>query len=197
VKSGRYKMSRIGKMPITISDDVKINIEGQKINISGPKGALAFVLEPEIEAKLSNNEITLVPKTNTKSISSIFGTSRTLLNNAVIGVRKGFEKKLEIHGVGYKAVKQGEDLVLSVGFAHPVNISAPKGIEFQVQKNQIIVSGIDKKQVGEIAAKIRNARKVEPYKGKGIRYIDEVVKKKVGKKAKAALGEGGGEASSQ
>ncbi len=184
-------MSRIGRMPIAVPDNVKVNIDGQKISIVGPKSTLTFVLSQYIEIQVDNNEIHLSAKAKTKAVSSIFGTTRTLLHNAVEGVSKGFEKKLEIHGVGYKAVKDGEGLVLELGFAHPVNISAPEGIEFQVQKNQIIVSGSDKKLVGEVAASIRNMRKVEPYKGKGIRYVGEIVKKKVGKKAKAALGEGG------
>lgn len=184
-------MSRIGRMPIAIPDNVKVNIDGQKVIIIGPKSTLTFILSQQIEIKVDNNKINLSAKAKTKTVSSIFGTTRTLLQNAVEGVSKGFEKKLEIHGVGYKAIKDSKGLVLELGFAHPVNISTPEGIEFQVQKNQIIISGSDKKLVGEIAANIRNMRKVEPYKGKGIRYVGEIVKKKVGKKAKAALGEGG------
>jgi large subunit ribosomal protein L6 len=182
-------MSRIGRMPIEIPEHVKIDIDNQKITISGPSAILFLNLRPEIGVKKSNNQLKLEVKDKTKLGFSISGLTRTLIQNAILGVTRGFEKRLEIRGVGYKASKKGEDLVLEVGFSHPVTIKASEGIEFQVQKNQIIVLGPDKEQVGGMAAYIRNIRKVEPYKGKGIRYINEIVRKKAGKKAKVAIGE--------
>ena len=189
-------MSRIGRMPIIIPDNVKININSGKINITGPKATSSFKLRSEVIIEIVDNNLKVRIKNKNKISSSVFGTTRTLIQNAICGVTEGFEKKLEIHGVGYKSSKKGENLLLELGFSHPVEVKVPDGIEFQVQKNEITISGASKQQVGEIAARIRNIRKVEPYKGKGIRYSDEVVKKKIGKKAKAALGEGGAEAKS-
>ena len=183
-------MSRIGKIPIQIPEGVKVDIGVNRINISGPKANLSLRLRPELETEIKGKEIKVKVKNKTRLSSSLFGTTRTLIQNAIIGVTEGFEKKLEIHGVGYRASKKENDLILEMGFSHPIEIKASGGIEFQVQKNIIIISGFDKKQVGEVAAHIKNVRPVEPYKGKGIRYVGETIKKKAGKKAKTAIGEG-------
>jgi large subunit ribosomal protein L6 len=182
-------MSRIGKMPIRIPEGVKLNTEDHIINVSGPGGNIIVKLKPEIGIEINNNEAKIVIKNKNKQVFSIFGTSRTLIQNAIIGVTEGFEKKLEIHGVGYKASLKEKDLFLELGYSHPVIVNCPEGIEFKIQKNIIIVSGAKKEQVGEMASRIRHLRKVEPYKGKGIRYSEEIIRKKIGKKAKAALGE--------
>lgn len=184
-------MSRIGKTPIAIPEGVKVNITAGRIEVSGPKGSISISLRPELETLIKENQILVKVKNKTKLTSSFFGTTRTLIQNAIIGVTKGFEKKLEIHGAGYKVYKKENDLVLELGFSHPITIKAPEGIDFQIQKNTIIISGINKIKIGEMAAQIRMLRPVEPYKGKGIRYAQEIIKKKVGKKAKAAIGEGG------
>ena len=190
-------MSRIGRMPIKIPEGVKIEFNGSIVLVSGIKAKISIDLRPEIKIIQNNNELNLSVSKKTKLSASLYGLSRTLVQNAIDGVTNGFEKKLEIHGVGYKAELKGKDLELQMGYSHPVTILAPRGIDFQVQKNEIIISGADKRQVGEVAAHIRNVRKVESYKGKGIRYADEIVKKKVGKKAKAAIGEGGAASSTQ
>ncbi len=178
-------MSRIGKKPIEIPKEVKVKIEGQKVKIEGPKGQLEREFRPEIKIEIKENKIFVSPKIETKKTKAFWGLTRALLANMVKGVTEGFEKKLQIEGLGYRAQMEGENLVLNVGFSHPVKISPPKGIKFSVQKNIISVSGIDKELVGQTAAKIRKVRPPEPYKGKGIRYLGEEIKRKVGKKATA------------
>lgn len=179
-------MSRIGKSPIKILSGVKVNISGQEISVEGPKGKLKQVIPDQIKAEISEDQIVFSIARESKDSLALWGLSRSLVNNMVKGVLEGFEKKLEIEGVGYKAVLSGKDLVLSLGFSHPVNIKAPEGIDFKVEKNAIIISGIDKYSVGQIAAKIRAKKKPEPYKGKGIRYAGEVIRRKAGKKAATA-----------
>ena len=181
-------MSRVGKKPIPIPGDVEVKIEGQKVIIKGPKGELSFQVRPEIKIEVKENKILINLKTKTKLVKSLWGTTRAILNNMVRGVKEGYEKKLEIEGLGYKANLEGEDLVLYVGFAHPLKIKPPQGIKISVEKNIITVSGIDKEKVSQIAAKIRKVRPPEPYKGKGIRYLGEVIRRKAGKKVVTTTG---------
>lgn len=177
-------MSRIGKQAIKIPEDVEIKLDGNLLVVKGPKGELSHKLNHDINLEIKDKEL-LVKAKKTKKNSVIWGTSRALMNNMVEGVTKGFEKKLIFEGVGYRASVGGSKLVLNLGYSRPIEIEAPAGIEFKVEKNTIVVSGIDKQLVGEIAADIRAKRKPEPYKGKGIRYEDEVIRRKAGKKAVA------------
>lgn len=179
-------MSRIGKKPIEIPQTVKVTIENQKILVEGPKGKLEKKLPTQIGVKIENNKIIVFPKTSEKNIKALWGTIRQLIFNMVEGVSKGFEKKLEIKGLGYKAQVEGENLVLSVGFAHPLIFKIPKELKVTVDKNIISVFGIDKELVGQFAAKIREIRPAEPYKEKGIKYLGEKIIRKVPKKAKMA-----------
>ncbi len=175
-------MSRIGKMPITIPKGVKVELNNNKIKVSGERGTLERDIHPDTPVKIEEDTIYVSRSSDSRSHRSLHGLSRSLINNMVKGVFSGFEKILEIQGVGYRAVLEDGKMVIQIGYSHPVTIEPPKGIEFEVEKQKIIkVKGIDKQLVGETAAKIRLVRKPEPYKGKGIRYIDEVVKRKVGK----------------
>lgn len=175
-------MSRIGKKHIVIPEGVNIDINNNKVSVKGPKGGLEIYIRPEIKIEKKENEIIVAPDKKTKRTSALWGLSRTLIANMIEGVTNGYEKKLEIQGVGYRASLEGENLVLLMGFSHPVKIEKVEGIKFEVQKNIIIVSGIDKELVGQIAAKIRKVRPPEPYKGKGMRYEGEYVRRKTGKK---------------
>ena len=192
-------MSRIGKKPIEIPEGIEVKIEGQKVIVKGPKGELSKEIRPEIDIEVKAQEIYIFPKKESektiskkesgrqaKNINAFWGLTRAFLANMIQGVKDGYEKKLQIEGLGYKASLEGNDLVLNIGFSHLVKIKALDGIELSVEKNIITVSGIDKEIVGMVAAKIRKVRPPEPYKGKGIRYVGEVVRKKVGKKAVAA-----------
>jgi large subunit ribosomal protein L6 len=179
-------MSRIGKKPIEIPKDLEVVLKGDELTVKGPKGSLGLKLRPEILVEIKDNYIFVRPKAENKKSRAFWGMTRSLINNMIEGVCKGYQKKLEIRGVGWKAHLEGDKLVLSVGFSHPVEIKRPEGIEFLIEKNIITVSGINKQLVGNVAAKIRAVRPPEPYKGKGIRYLDEVVKRKVGKKAVTA-----------
>jgi len=178
-------MSRIGKKPIDIPSGVNVSLETGKIIVKGPKGEITLKTRPEIKIEIKENQIVLSPAREGKETSALWGTARSLIFNAVNGVNSGFEKKLEIEGVGYKANIEGSELIVEVGFSHPVKISKPQGVEFAVAKNVITVSGADKKMVGEIASQIRKIRPPEPYKGKGIRYAGEKIRRKLGKKATA------------
>lgn len=179
-------MSKIGKIPIIIKEGVSINIQNQQIQISGPKGSLSFAVPQGIEVKEENGKITVSKKAiENQEINASFGLARALIANMVKGVTEGFEKRLELLGVGYRAQVSGNELLLSIGFSHQVKVQAPEGITFSVSENVISVSGIDKGQVGNTAAKIRAIRPPEPYKGKGIRYAGEKVRRKAGKAAKA------------
>lgn len=179
-------MSRIGKKPIEIPKGVEVKIEDNVVIVKGPKGELQKKIRPEIKVEIKENEILVSPEKETKKTNAFWGLTRTLIFNMIKGVTEGYEKKLEIQGVGYKANLEGEDLVLQVGFSHPVKMDKVEGIKFEVEKNIITISGIDKELVGQIAAKIRKVRKPEPYKGKGIRYLGEEVRRKPGKKVVTA-----------
>ncbi len=184
MKSGN--MSRIGKKPIKIEDGVEVKIENQTILVKGKLGELKKPLIDSIDVKIKDNEIVLTPKNKEKETIAFWGLQRSLIQNMVTGVEQGFSKKLEIVGVGYRASMQGNDLVLDIGFSHPVKIEAKEGIKFEAEKSNITVSGIDKELVGQVSASIRKIRKPEPYKGKGIRYEGEFVRRKLGKKAAGA-----------
>ena len=190
-------MSRIGKQPIKVSQGTEIKIEGDTIKVKGSKGELSFDLPSEIKAEMKEDNILISPRNKetkqnesadkkANEVSALWGLTRALIFNMVKGVTEGFEKKLEIQGVGYKAAMQGNKLVMQLGFSHPVELEMPEGVELKVEKNIIIVSGIDKQKVGQTAAKIRDFKKPEPYKGKGIRYEGEKVRRKAGKKAVAS-----------
>lgn len=180
-------MSRIGKQLIIIPEKVEVKIDADLITIKGPKGQLSRCLAQRIEAKVADGKILISPAGSAdlsdKKTMALWGLSRALVANMVKGVTEGYEKKMEIEGVGYRASVQGKNLALSLGFSHPVEVRPPEGIEFKVEKNVITVTGIDKELVGQIAAYIRSLKKPEPYKGKGIRYQGEVIKIKAGKKA--------------
>ncbi len=176
-------MSKIGKQPIIIPDGVEVKISGNLILAKGPKGELKREIPVEIKAELADKKILVTPARQTKRTAALWGLTRQLLANMATGVSQGFEKKLELQGVGYKVALQGKDLNLNLGFSHPITFPAVPGIEFKVEKNIISVSGIDKELVGQIAADIRKLKKPEPYKGKGVRYVGEKVKIKAGKKA--------------
>jgi len=178
-------MSRIGRKPILIPEGVEVKIEGQNIVTKGPKGELNFNLPQTIKIEIKENKISLFPLNKIKENSALWGTAGAILAANIKGVTEGYEKKLEIEGLGYKAQLEGQDLVLSVGFSHTIKVKAPEGIKFSVEKNTITVSGIDKQKVGQIAAEIRMIKKPDPYKGKGIRYAGEIIKKKPGKKVVA------------
>jgi len=179
-------MSRIGKKPIQIPAGVQVAVEGQKITVKGPKGELHKEIHPDINIEKTDKEIKVSIKKETKKSAGLWGLSRTLIFNLIEGVTKGYEKKLDIQGVGFKANVEAGDLVLTVGFSHPVKVKKAEGITFSVEKNIITIAGQNKELVGQTADKIRKIRKPEPYKGKGIRYLGEVVRKKVGKKAVGA-----------
>ena len=179
-------MSRIGKKPIIVPAGVQVTLNGQHVAVKGPKGQLSLDLHGEIRAELKDGLVTVAPLGQGKQSMALWGLSRQLIANMVSGVSEGFSKQLELEGVGYKAGLQGENLILDVGFSHTVEIIPEPGIKFQVQKNVITISGIDKQLVGNTAAKIRKVRKVEPYKGKGIKYVGEYVRRKAGKKAVGA-----------
>ncbi len=177
-------MSRIGRAPITVPGGVEITIAGQNVAVKGPKGQLALDVHPKMQIALEDGVMTVSRPDDTGPSRSLHGLTRTLLSNMVTGVTTGFERKLEIVGVGYRASKKGNDLEILVGYSHPVVVTPPENIEFEVPApTQIVVRGIDKQRVGQVAAEIRSIRKPEPYKGKGIRYEGEVVRRKVGKRA--------------
>ena len=179
-------MSRIGKMPIAIPAGVTVEIaENNKVTVKAPKGTLERVLPSEMDIKMEGSEIVVSRPNDLKKMKSLHGLTRTLINNMVIGVTEGYEKKLEVNGVGYRAQKQGKKLVLSLGYSHPVEMEDPEGLETVLDgQNIIVVKGIDKEKVGQYAAEIRAKRAPEPYKGKGIKYADEVIRRKVGKTGK-------------
>ena len=177
-------MSKIGKLPITLPQGVTATLTGQQIDINGPKGNLKLLFRPEVNVTITGNQIQVARKSETKLAKSLHGLTRSLIANMVIGVLDGHEKVLELVGVGYRANKQGDDLILNVGYSHTVVIPQTPGIKIDTKENKIIVSGADKTLVGETAAKIRRVRPPEPYKGKGIKYIDEVIRRKAGKTVK-------------
>ena len=175
-------MSRVGRQPIAISSEVKVEIRGNHVTVSGPRGELSRDLPPEMHLDLDNGEVRVTRPSDAPRHRSLHGLTRTLVANMVAGVQEGFSKTLEMHGVGYRAQQQGDRLVLSVGLSHTVEISPPEGITIEVEgTNRIHIRGIDKEKVGQVAAEIRRVRPPEPYKGKGIRYAGERVRRKAGK----------------
>ena len=178
-------MSRIGRMPIAVPAGVTVEIaENNKVTVKGPKGTLERVLPAEMSISKDGETIVVTRPNDLKRMKSLHGLTRTLINNMVVGVSTGYEKKLEVNGVGYKAAKAGKKLTLSLGYSHPVEMEDPEGLESTVEGNIITVKGIDKEKVGQYAAEIRSKREPEPYKGKGIKYVDEVIRRKVGKTGK-------------
>jgi large subunit ribosomal protein L6 len=177
-------MSRIGKKPIEIPDGVTVSVGPDRVTVNGPKGELSQAVDPAMKIDQTNGTLTVERPTNRGEHRALHGLTRSLIANMVEGVTNGFEKRLEIQGVGYRARLQGKALELALGYSHPVSVPAPEGIEFEVpQPTEVVVRGIDKQLVGEIAARIRKQRPPEPYKGKGIRYAGEHVRRKVGKRA--------------
>jgi len=179
-------MSRIGKMPIAIPAGVTVDLaENNKVTVKGPKGTLVRVLPAEMNIKVEDSNVIVTRPSDLKKMKALHGLTRTLVANMVTGVTVGYQKILEINGVGYRAAKAGKDLTLTLGYSHPVVMIDPEGIESVLEgQNKIIVKGIDKEKVGQFAAEIRDKRKPEPYKGKGIKYADEVIRRKVGKTGK-------------
>ena len=178
-------MSRIGKMPIAIPAGVTVDIaENNKVTVKGPKGTLERVLPAEMTIKKEGEEVVVTRPNDLKKMKSLHGLTRTLIYNMVIGVTEGYQKELEVNGVGYRAQKSGKVLTLHLGYSHPVEMEDPEGLESKVDGNKIVISGIDKEKVGQYAAEIRDKRRPEPYKGKGIKYADEVIRRKVGKTGK-------------
>jgi len=177
-------MSRIGKQPIELTEGVEVQIEDSKVTVKGPKGELALEISDEILVEKKENQMVLTIKRRTKNSPALWGLSRSLLQNAVIGVSVGFEKKLELVGVGYKTSMQGDKMLrVDVGYSHPIDLEVPEELLVSTEKTIITISGIDKQKVGEFAAKIRSHRKPEPYKGKGIKYEGEKIRRKEGKRA--------------
>jgi large subunit ribosomal protein L6 len=176
-------MSRIGKKAVAVPNGVTVTIEGQTVSVKGPKGLLSWTVAEEIEVRHENGELTLSKRVENTRAQAMWGLSRTLISNMVTGVTEGFERTLELVGVGYRAALKGQALSMQLGFSHDVDIAPPAGITFAVPKQtEVKISGIDKQQVGEIAAQIRRIRPPEPYKGKGVRYAGEQVRRKEGKK---------------
>jgi large subunit ribosomal protein L6 len=176
-------MSRIGKKPISIPSGVTLTLDGQTVTVKGPKGQLSWTVIDDVVLSHKNGELTLTPRDDSQRARGMWGLSRTLVGNMVEGVTKGFEESLELVGVGYRAAMKGQALSMQLGFSHDVDIPAPQGISFAVPKQtEIKISGIDKQAVGEMAARIRRIRPPEPYKGKGVRYAGEKVRRKEGKK---------------
>ncbi len=179
-------MSRIGRLPIAIPSQVKIDISGSDITVRGPQGELSRTIRPEISVEMNEGTMSVARPSDSSQHRALHGLTRTLISNMVTGVSQGFTKTLELQGVGYRAAKQGNSLQLALGFSHPVVIDPPDGISFDVEgTTRVLVKGIDKEQVGQVAANIRKIRPPEPYKGKGIRYAGEVVRRKAGKAGKA------------
>ena len=179
-------MSRIGRLPIAIPAGVTVEIaENNKVTVTGPKGTLVRELPTDMKIEKDGESIVVTRPNDLKRMKSLHGLTRTLINNMVVGVTAGYKKELEVNGVGYKVQKQGKTLVLSLGYSHPVEMTDPEGVDSAVEgQNKIIITGIDKEKVGQYAAEIRDKRRPEPYKGKGIKYSDEVIRRKVGKTGK-------------
>ena len=176
-------MSRIGKRAVAVPNGVQASVEGQKLKMKGPKGALELVLHGDVGATIDKGVVSITPRSETKRARAMWGLSRSLVNNLVTGVTNGFERRLEINGVGYRAAVQGKNLQLALGFSHDVVYPIPEGIQITAPKpTEIVITGIDKQKVGQVAAEIRAFRRPEPYKGKGVKYADEYIFRKEGKK---------------
>jgi large subunit ribosomal protein L6 len=178
-------MSRIGRLPIQIPSGVDVKIDGQDVTVKGPKGELSLTVANPIEVKIEEGQVLVTRPDDERNSRSLHGLTRTLINNQIIGVTEGYTKGLEIVGTGYRVAQKGNSVEFALGFSHPVTVEPPAGISFAVEGNtKLTVSGIDKQAVGEVAANIRKIRKPEPYKGKGVRYAGEVVRRKAGKAGK-------------
>jgi len=178
-------MSRIGKLPVALPKGVTVDVTNNVVTVKGPKGTLTQEMSRDLDIKVENEQVIVTRPNDDKKVRALHGLTRALIHNMVVGVTEGFKKTLVLEGVGYRAAKQGKKLVLTVGYSHPVEIEPLDGIEFEVPAaTQIVVSGIDKQRVGQMAAVVRSVREPEPYKGKGIRYSDEVVRRKEGKTGK-------------
>jgi len=178
-------MSRIGRLPIDIPAGVTVSIEGQDVAVKGPKGELSLRVKEPIEARLEDNQVLVTRPNDERESRSLHGLTRTLINNLIIGVTEGFQKSLQVVGTGYRLASKGQGIEFSLGYSHPITVEPPAGITFTVEGNdKLTVSGIDKQAVGEVAANIRKLRKPEPYKGKGVRYAGENVRRKAGKAGK-------------
>ena len=178
-------MSRIGRHPVAVPAGVEVKIaENNVVTVKGPKGTLEKALPTEMSIKLEDGQVVVTRPNDLKKMKSLHGLTRTLIHNMVVGVTDGFTKELEVNGVGYRASKAGKKLTLNLGYSHPVEMEDPEGLESTVDGNKIIIKGIDKEKVGQYAAEIRDKRRPEPYKGKGIKYADEVIRRKVGKTGK-------------
>ncbi len=181
-------MSRVGRLPVAVPSGAEVKIDGSHVKIKGPKGEMEFTFSPKMEIAFADGEITVKRPSDAREMRSLHGTTRALIQNMIIGVTEGYQKELQLVGVGYRASMTGKNLTLNVGYSHPVEIEPPSGITFEVgdRAQQIFITGIDKQAVGQIAADIRKVRPPEPYKGKGIRYKDEYVRHKAGKAGKVA-----------
>ena len=178
-------MSRIGRLPVVVPAGVEVKIaEGNTLTVKGPKGTLERALPAEMEIKFEDGHIVVARPNDLKRMKALHGLTRSLIHNMVVGVSEGYKKELEINGVGYRATKQGKKLTLNLGYSHPVEMEDPEGVESAVEGNKIIITGISKEKVGQYAADIRDKRRPEPYKGKGIKYSTEVIRRKVGKTGK-------------
>jgi large subunit ribosomal protein L6 len=178
-------MSRIGRMPVTVPSTVEVTIDGRRLTVTGPKGTLTRDLHPDMTVSREDGQLVVTRPTEQKTHKQLHGLTRTLVNNMVVGVTDGYRKGLEITGVGYRASKNGEKLQLNLGYSHPIEIDPPQGISFEVENpTRLAVIGIDKELVGQVAARVRATRKPEPYKGKGVRYAGEVIRRKAGKAGK-------------
>lgn len=177
-------MSRIGRLPITVPSGVDVTIDGATVSVKGPKGELNHEVPNPIEVSLEEGTLTVTRPNDERESRSLHGLTRTLIDNMIVGVTNGYEKQLEVVGTGYRVLAKGSDLEFALGYSHPVPVKAPEGIAFKVEGNKVTVSGIDKQRVGETAANIRKLRKPDPYKGKGVRYAGEVIRRKAGKAGK-------------
>lgn len=179
-------MSKIGKKPIAIPEKVEVKIDARRLEFKGEKGAMVVKLPPLVKAEMKKKSLVFSPENKTKQAKASWGTARALSQNAILGITQGFEKDLEVEGVGYRVAMEGTVLVLHLGLSHPIKVNPPEGIKISVNKNTITVSGVNKDLVGRITAEIRALKKAEPYKGKGIRYRGEIVRRKAGKKMASA-----------
>ncbi|GAA1130951.1 50S ribosomal protein L6 [Citricoccus alkalitolerans] len=177
-------MSRIGRLPITVPSGVEIKIDGSNVAVKGPKGELSHAVASPIEISFEEGTITVTRPNDERESRSLHGLTRTLISNMIVGVTDGYEKQLEVIGTGYRVLAKGSDLEFALGYSHPVPVKAPEGISFKVEGNKVTVVGIDKQRVGETAANIRKLRRPDPYKGKGVRYAGEVIRRKAGKAGK-------------
>lgn len=176
-------MSRIGKKPVEIIQGVKVEVKDGKVFVSGPKGSLDFEFSPEMEVKVSENQVSVIKTGSSKNAGALWGTTARIIENMIKGTTSGYQKQLELNGVGYRMALQGKKINMALGFSHPVVVDIPEGIETKIENNIMTVSGIDKQKVGQFSARVKSLKPVEPYKGKGFRYVGEIVRRKEGKKA--------------